>query len=211
MKKNKYATILSVLSFDKERKNRGLVFLKAIFIIAFIIYIISSIIAVSISGDRLVGIFIRIGEILSIASSILISIIALCISASYSSQIIKLLDNIKEANEPLNLKLQTKEEKNSKVLVILIILDLVVSGSLFIASSVFQILDLFIIKDWITHICEILNLILTVFLIALNILAIFDCKQSSKQYKSRIIDIESINEQLFKNYNKEKVDKHRND
>lgn len=206
MKQNKYITIFSIFNFSKKRRKQDMSSLKYIFTVIFGIYIITSLLAIFLEERFVVDIFIKLGEILSIVASILISIIAINISNLYNEEIMNLLNGIKEANQPLGFHvMESKIESN--IIKILFIIDLFLICGLFLLITIFQMLGLCVE----TTVCldntiRISTFFLNILIISLNILSIVDCIKSSNEYKKMIVEIEKINVKLFDMYNKNLVD-----
>ncbi len=158
----------------------------------------------------LIEALLNIGNILSVAVSILISLIAIMISNNYNEEIVNLLNGIIDRNEPLDLGLKSDNEKQiSKFdfLKILFIINLIIICILFILSSCFQIMALYIKTiGRITDASRIFTFALTVAVLALNFLSICDCIKTSNKHKKTIVKIEKINNQFFELYNRNKVD-----
>lgn len=210
MKKSNYVTVFSLFDFSKRKRKNGLNCIKIIFAIFFTIYIATSIATVFFNNVMLIELLLNIGNILSVAVSILISLIAIIISNSYNEEIISLLNGIIDTNEPLGLNLKSdNEEQNSKFdfLKILFVINLIIICILFVLSSCFQIITLYIKTiDYVTDASRILTFTLTVAVLTLNFLSIFDCIKTSNKHKKTIMKIEKINNQIFESYNRNKVD-----
>lgn len=205
MKQNKYITVFSLFDFNKTRKKR-ISWLVYTFIIIFFVYIVSSLL-IACSDDRhVIGILTVTGELLSLAASILISIIAIRISDLYNDEVMNLLNNIKEANQPL---MEESAEQSMKINIIKVsffIVLLLICG-FFLIITFIQMVGLYLnlvssFDDTIRN----LALVVDVLMILLNILSIWDCVKSSNEYKHTIVEIEKINDKIFDKYNKNVVE-----
>lgn len=207
MKKSNYITVFSLFDFSKKKK--GLTCIKIVFAIFFAVYIVTSISTVFLNNVVQIETLLNIGNILSVASSIMISLIAIVISNNCNEEIVNLLNGIIDRNEPLDVGLKFDNEKQIKFdfLKILFIINLIIICILFILSSCFQIIALYIKTiGCITDASRIFTFALTVAVLALNFLSICDCIKTSNKHKKAIVKIEKINNQLFELYNRNKVD-----
>ena len=205
MNNEKYVTFFSLFNLQAPKNKAKVKFLSIVFFVLYFTYLVSSVITIRLESDHITEILLKVGEILSIAASILISIIAIIIGNIYNDEICRLLNDIIAANQPLGLVEKTKKEK-SNVLRVLFVIDLVIICLLFLVNSSLQIITMCTDSMPCLHTgIMVLTLSLDIAMIILNILSIWDCINSSKEYKQTISEVEIVNEKLFDMYNKNLV------
>ena len=205
MSNEKYVTFFSLLNLQTPKTKAKVKLLSIVFFVLYFTYLVSSVVTILLESGHITEILLKVGEILSIAASILISIIAVIISNIYNSEIARLLNDIISANQPLGLVKKTKKSKFN-ILAILVVIDLVIICLLFLVNSFFQIITM--CTDYMAYLhttIMVLTLSLDIAMIVLNILSIWDCIYSSKEYKQTISEVEVVNEKLFDMYNKNLV------
>ncbi len=201
MSNKKYITFFSLLNLQTPKNKTKVKLLSIVFFVLYFTYLVSSVVTIQLESGHITEVLLKVGEILSIAASILISIIAVIISNIYNDEICRLLNDIISANEPLGLVKKTKKSKFN-ILGILVVIDLVIICLLFLFNSSFQIITMCTDSMACLHTgIMVLTLSLDIAMIVLNILSIWDCINASKEYKQTISEVELVNEKLFDMYN----------
>lgn len=201
----KYITFFSIFDIQTHKKKAKIKFLSVIFFVLYCAYLISSVVTIHFESNHITEVLLKVGEVLSIAASIVISIIAIIISNVYNDEICRLLNDIISANQPLGLVKKTKKVRFNFLRVFFVI-DLIIICLLFLVNSSLQIITLCIDSMTCIHTyIMVLTLSLDIAMVVLNILSIFDCINSSKEYKKTINEVELLNEKIFDMYNKNLV------
>ena len=210
-KESKYKAFFPVITIQKNGKKQRVKILSIVFLVVFIIYVVVSLISVWFETGVLFDPLTEISDFLLMFASVVISIIALQVGDIYNNDVETLLNDIIEKNK--NLKLPDIELQNTpysnNIISILCIINICFTIFLFITNTVFQIIELFSteLTSCFNTIFTVNVIIIDILMVLLNILSVFDCVNSANNYKTIILDIKKINQQLFNYYNKLEVDK----
>ncbi len=212
--KGKYKTFFSIIPIRENSENKKLKIFAGFFGVSFTIYLCVSGVSVWIQTFEFIEILIQTSDFFLLLASVLISIIAMLISNTYNEKISGLLNGIIETNSTLNIIQDVvlgtkgkKTRKTSQLIGALGFIDLILICILFIVNTFFQVSEMCITNpiNWLSLTIDINTVAIDVLMILLNILSVVDCICSFKSYKHTICDIECINQKIFDEYNKNKV------